>query len=244
MPQHLRWTETDLDDLRRLTRRPEGVCINWRNITKRFPNRTRHAIYKQMHLHGMCNPPLWCAEEDRILHDRWGDAAMSTLRKALPSRTRTAIYGRAQKLGLRAGVPQGLVSVKSLSQSPSWGYDYYKTLSLLEAHGVRVRCFSYAGVGRGVKCVDPDEAREAANAWERAIADERLGTETPKEAARRAQVRESTLRGWLTTEGLMPPVTGGTKRRFFARPEVYDRIVDKYRSSRQKHSGFPLTEAL
>lgn len=244
MPQPPPWTKDDLDDLRRLTRRVKGRGLNWKAIFKRFPNRSQHAVYKQMNVHGMCNPLTWSAEEDRVLRDRWGEVTMGTLRKALPGRTKNAIYERAQRLGLRAGVPQGLVSVKSLSEDPSWGYDYYKTLNLLKAHGVQVRGFSYAGNGRGgVRCVDPHEAREAADAWEKRIADERVGKETPKEAAKRVGVREHTIRNWLTLEGLMPPVSASTKRKFFATPDVFDRIAAKYRVSRRKRSECPPTGA-
>jgi hypothetical protein len=239
------WTPQEVEDLRRITRRTNKKrCLDWKAIAKRFPDRSRAAIYKQMHIHGMCNSLAWSAEEDRVLRDRWGEVTMVTLRKSLPGRTRNGIYERAQKLGLKAGVPQGLVSVKSLSEDPSWGYDYYKTLKILEAHGARVRAFSYAGKGvGGVKCVDPHDAREAAEAWEKRIADERVGKETPKEAAKRLGVREETMRGWLTLEGLMPPVSGSTKRRFFAPPDVFDRVYGKYRVSRRKRCESPQTGA-
>lgn len=159
----------------------------------------------------------------------WGSYGVSSLKKRLPGRTRIGIYERARKLGLNAGTPQGMVSVKSLSDDPSWGYDYYKTLRILSEGGVMVRSFSYAGKKRGVRYVDVDEARSAAEDWERRIAEQRLGKETPKEAALRLQVRESTLRSWLTQDGLMPKKEPGRKYKFWALPEVYDRLLEKYK---------------
>ena len=123
-----------------------------------------------------------------------------------------------------------MVSVKSLSEDPSWGYDYYKTLKLIAAAGVPVRRFGYAGKRSGVRYVEVDEVRRAAEEWEKRIADQRVGKETVKEAAKRLQIREATLRAWVRLEGLLPPTSElGRKHRLWELPEVYDRVVAKYR---------------
>jgi len=230
MPNPTPWKPKDLDDLRRLTaRRGKNRELNWESIFKRFPNRTRSSIYKQIYSHGWCETDLWTPEEDRILLDGWNDRPMRKMLESLPNRTRDSIYKRARKLGLRAGPPQGMVSVKSLSTDPLWGYDYYKTLKILQFASVQTRRFNYAGKRKGIKYVDPDGARAAAAVWEKHVASERVGKETTKEAARRIQVREDTLRAWVTREGLIRPSDPNTKRRFFAPPEVFDRIAAKYR---------------
>ena len=235
MPRPTPWTPEDLADLQRLTaKRVRNRSFNWKAIFKRFPHRTKAAVYKQMRVNGWTDPALWTPEEDQVLLDGWNDQSMRLMRQALPNRTRQAIYERAHTLGLRAGPPQGMVSVKSLSDDPSWGYDYYKNLRILKFASVQVRRFSYAGKRDGVRYVDIDDARDAAVAWERHIADERVGKETTKEAAKRIGVRENTLRAWVTLEGLLPPSDPSTKRRFFALPELFDRIAAKYQSPAER----------
>lgn len=224
-----RWTPKDLEDLRELCSRRKNRRLNWPKIRERFPDRTTESIYKQMHLRGMCQSVAWSQKEDEVLIKCWGSSGIASLKKRLPGRSRVGIYGRAQKLGLSAGTPQGMVSVKSLSDDPAWGYDYYKTLRILSEGGARVRSFSYAGKKRGVRYVDIDEARAAAENWERRIAEQRVGRETPKEAALRLRLREHTLRGWLTQESLMPKKEPGRKYKFWALPEVYDRLFAKYK---------------
>jgi hypothetical protein len=236
MPRQNPWTEQDLEDLQRLAEKRRNLHLDWAAIRKRFPNRSVHAIYKQLWANGWCQSRSWSTREDETLRQYWNDSSLSTLKKRLPGRTRPAIYERASKLGLRAGTPQGMVSVKSLSEEPSWGYDYYKTLKMMEAAGVRVRTFSYAGKKQGVRYVEIDEVRRAAEEWERKIADQRVGKETVKEAALRMHVRETTLREWLTLEGLMPPKDRKTKRKFWAAPDLYDRVAEKYRVSRPRRS--------
>ena len=146
------------------------------------------------------------------------------------------MYERARKLGLRAGTPQGMVSVKSLADDPKWGYDYYKTLRLLEAGRVRIRGFAHAGLKnrRGVLYVCRHDADLAAAAWEKARADRTKGKERPWDAAKRLHVRAATVWSWLTNAGLVPPKTSQTKRIFWALPEVYDRLAkDRPRGCRK-----------
>lgn len=171
----------------------------------------------------------WTPQEDETLRQYWNELSTRTLRSHLPGRTRNAIYERSVKLGLRSGTPQGMVSVKSLSDDPAWGYDYYKTLRMLDAAGARVRTFNYAGRKSGVRYVEIDDARRAAEVWEKRIAEQRIGKETVKEAARRLRVREENLRNWVRSEGLLPPIDPRRKYKLWALPEVYDRVVEKYR---------------
>ena len=223
------WTLRDLEDLRRFSLNRKSRHLDWKAIRKRFPNRSTASIYKKLWAQGWCRAQTWTPKEDEVLRLYWNDSSLRTLKDRLPGRTRNAIYERACRLGLRAGTPQGMVSVKSLAKDPSWGYDYYKTLKMLETAGVRVRNFSYSGKKVGVRYVEVDEARRAAEEWERRIADERVGKETVKEAAIRLGIREESLRNWVRAEGLLPPTAPGRKYKFWALPEVYDRIATKRR---------------
>lgn len=224
------WSDADLQDLRHLVEgRSKG--INWAAVTARFPTRTKASIYKQMSLHGMTRPLLWSPDEDDILRKSWNEVGNHAMSKRLPGRTLCGIYERARALGLRAGTPQGMVSVKSLANDPLWGYDYYKTLKILRTGNVSTHRFSYTNPSkraRGTLYVDESDAREAAEAWERAIADQRVGKETPKEAAKRLGVRARTLSEWMTDAGLLPPRGNGVKRIFWAAPDVYDALAARY----------------
>jgi hypothetical protein len=227
------WTEKDLDDLRDLVRdRGNNGEVDWEAVFDRFPHRTKASICKQMHLHGMTYSILWTPEEDDILRKSWNEVGNRVLAKRLAGRTLCGIYERAQKLGLRAGTPQGMVSVSSLANDPGWGYDYYKTIKILQAANIVTHRFSYTSgkkQSRGTLYVEEVDAREAAEEWERSIATQRVGKETPKEAAKRLGVRPNVLTGWLTEDGLMGPLRDGVKRRFWAEPKVYDAVVAKYR---------------
>lgn len=226
------WTEKDVKDLRRLVVARKGRCIDWEAIHARFPDRTKAAVYKKLYQHRMTLPMLWTRAEDDILRKSWNEVGNRSLVRRLKGRTFCAIYERARHLGLRAGTPQGMVSVKALSNDPRWGYDYYKTLKILRTHGVSLHRYSYASLktsARGTLYVEEADAREAAEAWERAIAAQRVGKESPKEAARRLGVRSHIMAQWLTDEGLLGPRREGVKRRFWAEPKVYDEVVAKYR---------------
>lgn len=226
------WTERDIKDLRRLAGGRKGRDIDWKAVRARFPNRTKAAVYKKLYQHGMTLPMLWTRAEDDILRNSWNEVGNRSLVRRLKGRTFCAIYERARHLGLRAGTPQGMVSVKALSNDPRWGYDYYKTLKIMRTHGVFLHRYSYASLktsARGTLYVEEADAREAAEAWERAIAAQRVGKESPKEAARRLGVRSHILAQWLTEEGLLGPRREGVKRRFWAEPAVYNAIVTKYR---------------
>lgn len=222
-----------MKDLRLLlTKARKGRCINWKSIHARFPDRTKAAVYKKMHQHRLTLPALWTRKEDEVLRNSWNEVGTRSLVKRLKGRTLCAIYERARHLGLRAGTPQGMTSVKALSKDPRWGYDYYKTLKMLRAHGVTLHRYSYASLkvsARGTLYVEEADAREAAEAWERAIAVQRVGKESPKEAARRLGIRSHMMAEWLTNEGLLGPQCKGVKRRFWAEPKVYDALVEKYR---------------
>mgnify|MGYP000983837948 FL=1 len=56
-------------------------------------------------------------------------------------------------------------------------------------------------------------------------------------AAARHHLRDNTIREWLTLEGFLPPPTEGQRHHFYALPEVYDRVVEKYRTSRNASKG-------
>lgn len=235
------WTKADLEDLKRICAIRRGRLLDWKTLARRFPKRSQAAIYKQVYTLGLCRPQTWTAREDEVLLLNWNDSSISALKRYLPGRTRIAIYERAKRLNLRAGPPQGMVSVKALSEDAGWGYDYYKTLRMLSAAGITVRVFGYAGKKRGVRYVEIDEARRAAREWERGIADQRVGKETTKEAAARLHIREETLRGWLRREGVVPDITPGRKLRFWALPEVFDAVYERYRS-RIRRGRQPLRE--
>jgi hypothetical protein len=305
------WTEQDRKDLAALAaKRLAGNRLDWKTIKARFPNRSQASISKKLGLWKLTVNLQWTKEEDRILLEEWNEVSSRTLGLKLPGRTKMARYDRAQELGLCAGAPQGMVSVKSLSEDPKWGYDYYTTLKILKAGEVPVKSRNYAShLNRpGVRYVDPDEATEAAAAWEKSRASletvlqasdrigmashtmwkwltleglvpqksnvpgqgrtfsalpevydrvnkkyrvrrhgarplppkapsPRLGRESPKMAAKRIHVREETLRKWLTLEGLLPPVTEGTRTHHYAPPEEYDRVAEKYRTGRNAPKG-------
>ena len=129
-----------------------------------------------------------------------------------------------------------MVSIKSLSKDPKWGYDYYATLRILKAAEVPVKSRNYAmrkPQRPGVRYVDRDDAMDAAAAWEK----RRAQVETVAQAAERIGMASHNLWQWLTLEGLVPPSggtdgEGGGKRKFEALPEVYDRVNAKYRRRR------------
>ena len=223
MPKPAPWTDEDREDLWEITYRTDGQReLNWEKLRTRFPNRTKYSIYKQLCHGGMCLDRGWSPSEDAILRDNWGEVGIKTLSSKLPNRTRESIYFRGSRLGLRAGTPQGYVSIKSLSMDPKWGFNYATTVKMMERAGVRVRTFNYAGKKRGVLCVETDESMRAAKMWS--------GSEKVIVAAKRLKVSPNTLSHWLTLEGLIPPMDSGRKRTYRGAPEVFDRVVAKYRS--------------
>jgi hypothetical protein len=211
----------------------KGRELDWDALFARFPGRTQDSISKQIHAHGMSLSRVWTAEENAVIDNGWGYWSRGTLRRRLPGRTWGAIYDHATKdLGKTLGAPQGMVSVKDLSEDPVWGYDYYATLRIMEASGVQVRVLHYDrdSGGCGVRYVDRDDAIAAAYEWEKAKAQAVAGKESVREAATRLHLRPSTLRGWLTDAGVLPPASRQNARPFHAEPEVYDRIVARYRT--------------
>ena len=234
MPKPPPWTEEDLLDLEHLSHRKDGKHLDWTALCERFPNRTRNGISSKLSKLGLTVEALWTPEEDKILTDHWDESSSRTLGRLLPGRSKMARYDRARKLGLYAGAPQGLVSVKSLSEDPKWGYDYYTTLKILKAGMVVVKSRNPASTlkRRGVRYVEHDDAVEAAAAWEK----RRAEVETVMQAADRIGMMPATLWRWLTLEGLVPPKKKGSKggagRRFTALPEVYDRVNKRYRVRR------------
>jgi transposase len=232
---HKTWTEEDLRELRELVEGRASWKMDWDAIRDRFPNRSKASIYKQMNLHGMTRSRAWTPAEDDLLLKSWNEVGSRTMAKRLKGRTACGIYERARKLGLHGGTPQGMVSVRALSNDPRWGYDYYKSLKIFKAHDVVLHRFSYTSMAsrpRGTLYVEEADARDAAEAWEKAIADQRVGKETPKEAAKRLGVRSHVLARWLTDGGLLPPLDESTKRKFWAAPSVYDAVVAKHRKPR------------
>lgn len=238
MPKPPPWTDEDVIDLEQLSRRRDGNRLDWDALTKRFPKRTRDSIATKLARMGLTVDLSWTPEEDKILTDEWNEVSSRTLAKLLPGRTAQGRYDRARKLGLCAGSPQGMVSIKALSEDPKWGYDYYTTLKILKAGGVPVKSRNYSSPNprsRGVRYVDHDDAVMAAEAWEK----QRAQVETVMQAAERIGMMSHTLWRWLTLEGLVPPkdpkdegVTGGAGRSFTALPEVFDRVNQKYRVRR------------
>lgn len=224
MPKPAPWTAEDREDLWELTYRYTGEKreLNWGKIHARFPNRSKHAIYKQICVGGMGLNRGWSPMEDAILRDNWGEVGIKNLLSKLPNRTRESIYFRGLRLGLHAGTPQGYVSIKSLATDPKWGFNYATTIKMMERAGVRVRTFNYAGKKRGVLCVETDESMRAAKMW--------TGTEKVIVAAKRLKVRPNTLAHWLTLEGLLSPKDSSRKRTYRGAPEVFDRVAAKYRS--------------
>ena len=242
MPKPPPWTEKDLIDLEALSQRTEGNRLDWDALCARFPLRTRNGIATKITRMGWSVDLSWTPEEDKILTDEWNEVSSRTLGKLLPGRSAQGRYDRARKLGLSAGPPQGMVSVKSLSQDPKWGYDYYTTLKILKSGDAPVKSRNYSMPhtrSRGVRYVDRDDAVLAAEAWER----KRAQVETVMQAADRIGMMSHTLWRWLTLEGLVPPkdprqkgTTGGAGRKFVALPEVYDRVNKKYRVRRLRNS--------
>lgn len=231
------WTKEDLKDLAELSRNRDAFGrLNWGPLLKRFPGRTKTSISCQISKTGCSQSLAWTREEDNILRDGWNDSSLRTLLSKLPGRSKMGLYERAKKLGLSAGPPQGMVSIKALSEDPKWGYDYYKTLKILRETGVVVRRFGYAGKKQGVRYVDQIEAMEAAKEWEARRMQDLRSMEFPRNAAKRLRVRVETLWRWLTEAGLVPARSGSTKRQFQALPEVFDRIAlarrSKVRASR------------
>ena len=228
------WTTKDLDDLRELAAKRKNHRLDWGMISRRFPDRSRHSIFKKMTVHGMTDPQAWSVEEDRILRDGWNECRTTTLVSRLKGRTKGSIYERALRLGLRAGPPQGMVSVSSLALSPKWGYDYYKTLQILAFAKVSARALNYAGLKKtgGVLYVDHLRAIEAAASWEKHKSEKLSGKETPIEAARRLRCRSATMWEWLTKASLVSEKSE-KKREFFATPDVYDRVEATYRQRKR-----------
>lgn len=245
MPRPPPWTDEDILALEALSQRSKRNRLNWRALLKRFPNRTRMSISVKLTRMGLTKSRRWTPQEDKILKAEWGEVCSRTLGKLLPGRTQQSRYDRAQKLGLSAGAPQGMVSIKSLSKNPKWGYNYYTTLRILKAAGVPVKSRNYGSAkveSRGVRYVDYHDAVEAAGTWER----NRSKVETVSQAASRIGMASHTLWQWLTLEGLVPPKAGGSGggmgRRYEALPEVYDRVNKKYRKRRLHPTPEPVTQ--
>ena len=229
MPKPAPWTDEDREDLWEVTHRKGGKReLNWAKIHARFPERSKQSIYKQICHGGRSLDRGWSPIEDAIVRDNWGEVGIKTLSLKLPNRTRESIYFRGSRLGLHAGTPQGYVSIKSLSVDPKWGFSYATTVKMMEQSGVRIRTFNYSGMKRGVLCVETDESIRAAKMWSE--------TEKVIIAAKRLKVSPNTLSHWLTVEGLLPPMVSGRKRTYRGAPEVFDRVVAKYRPE----SEFPL----
>lgn len=226
------WSPADLRDLESLAfQRDKKGRLPWATMTNRFPSRTKTAILDKMADMGWNESRRWTPEEDKILKSEWGEVTSRTLAKLLPGRSHQSRYDRARKLGLRAGAPQGMVSVRSLVDDPKWGYDYYTTLRILKTSGVPVKTRNYGSDranSRGRRYVDPDDAREAAETWER----QRAQTETVSQAAHRLRMANHTLWRWLTEDSLVPPCEDGVARSFRAAPDVFDRVNEKYRQRR------------
>lgn len=235
MPKPPSWTKKDLKDLVSLSTRKDGVHLDWDALQARFPHRTIEGIHKKIYLLGLTKDRAWTSEEDKVLVEGWNELSSRTMDQKLPGRSKQSRYYRARVLGLYAGTPQGLVSVKSLALDPKWGYDYHATMKILKAGSVPIKSRNYASTltrTRGVRYVDRDDAVDAAAAWEK----HRMSVETVVQATDRIGMNPATMWRWLTLEGLIPPkqegVKGGAGRRFSAHPEVYDRMNLKYRVRR------------
>jgi hypothetical protein len=179
----------------------------------------------------------WTEQEDLLLEAYWNDASKGTLMKMLPGRTCRAIYERARKyLKLQSGAPPGMVAISVLAKDPSWGYGEDMTRRIIEAGKVRVRNLNYSSKRhstKGVSYVNREEITLAAAAYAKAMNAPYVGKERVWDAARRLRVPWPALRGWLTQEGLLPPPgTVGRSCPFWAEPEVYNRVVAKYRITR------------
>ena len=220
------WTKKDLADLQQLATR-KGRFINWKRLLKRFPTRTQRGITKQLFKHRFIHAGSWTAQEDHILRSNWLKVPPRILRSKLPPRTGAAIYNHALRIGLKAGCPQGYVSVTSLSKSPKWGYGYKLTLAILKFSKVRIRKFGYTGRSKrsGTMHVEEMDAIRAADAWSKAQFKLKSGKENPCDAAERFGLAPSTIWRWLTLSGLVPPKTINNKRTFLADPNVYDQVV-------------------
>ena len=129
------------------------------------------------------------------------------------------------------------MSIHSLAGDPSWGYDYYATLRLLEASGVAVKRLHYnhSSRGKGVRYVDKDDALLAAAKWEatrKVELTERQGKESVYEAAVRLKIRTSNLRKWLTLEGVLPPPSKKSPTPFFAEPDFFNQLYARHQRRR------------
>ena len=237
MPRPPRWTEEERNDLKTVLESRNGHSLDWNAIREKLPDRSKNSIYRQMTDNGWVRGKAWTPEEDRTLRALWGEDGTAALLKKLPHRGATALYNRATFLGLRGGAPQGFVSIKSLSEDPSWGYPYYKTVEIIRAAGLRLHYFNYSskdvGKKRGIAYVEEDEAIEAASLWEKSWA----GKERVLDAAKRLKIRVMTLRTWVTEDGLVPPKAEGKKQHFWALPEVYDDVVARHRNRKVEPDG-------
>lgn len=88
---------------------------NWNEIEKRFLNLSRHAINSKMHKLGISfdnknktssrnfdykNRTKWPIDEDAIIRNMYSVCLIEELMKFLPTRSKSAIILRANKLGL------------------------------------------------------------------------------------------------------------------------------------------------
>jgi hypothetical protein len=161
----------------------------------------------------------WTGAEDKILRSHWGAMSLARI-SVFTKRSEGAIYWRARQLGLDLGVPRGMESF--IDAARRVGMD----VATLD-HAIRWYTRSRGGEVERRKtpalrkrqkgahqALDPFDVDLVVEAWTK--------SETVRDAARRLELVDTTLRRWMMEAGHVPPPSGQHWRMM---PEEFDAVA-------------------
>jgi hypothetical protein len=193
-----------------------------------LPHRSFQSCYNRLLRCGVVLSKRWMAKDLIYLRTYWGSVSMEGICRAL-GRTRAAVYRKAQELGLKLGVPQGLEGLTC--SAVRMGFDPKQLRKILRWAGVKVRgAYTIKKRARHRVVVDPYEVEWAVERWNQ--------TETLKAAARRLGIDREVLRRLLYREGVdldsTRTVPGNVKTPFRVHSEVIDEAVERARKKKER----------
>lgn len=190
----------------------------------RLPGRTAFMVKNRAHRIGVCRPWKYSEEDIATIRLAWGSVPISLIAKKVNRRPATVYWYAIQKLGLRAGIPQGYESIQQAAERT--GYSPSAMRNMLRADGHQIIKRPTSGVkppAHGKRCAhsmmmaetyDVDSAVE----WF-------TSSETLEEASRRTGYSRTAVRRYLAIAGVevVPRVAKRLYHRFL-RADV-DRAV-------------------